>query len=467
MKKIIPLIVIFISTVCISMASSDAETQSRRAIRSLVKQYRLSNATISIAAQNIDSGRLVYRYAEDRLMIPASNEKIFTAIAALTVLPKTFKFETEVLYNKSKYSNGVLDDNLYIDFSGDPSLTGAQIYQLLLKIKQYGINKVTGNIIIVANKFSGDYIPDGWSKSDAKYCYAAPASTLNMNKNCSVIKLIKKPGSSHTTVENISNTSNIAIKNEATVQSSHGGKKCTFRIHMNDDNVLYLSGCLPEQKEFYLNLAIANPALKTLDTIKDFIQKIGITCAGNIIIGNLPKTPLNQLTSIYSEPIGELITHMLHKSDNLYAESIARTVGYKIDGIGSTEISVKAMKNTIAKYYKLKTTGRLVMKDGSGLSHGNYVTPAFMVELLSGVYQSAIGKAFYSYLPTRNIKGLAGKVRAKTGTLKGVSTLSGYLYTKKNHIISFSIMLNNLDNNQRTKARILQNKVLKVFYKYL
>ena len=443
------------------MASSRAEIQS------LVKRYRLSNATISIAAQRVDSGELVYRYAEDRLMIPASNEKIFTAIAALTVLPKKFEFETRVLYNKAKYNNGVLDDNLYIEFSGDPSLTGAKIYNLISKVKQYGITKVTGNIIIVANKFSGHYIPDGWSKSDSKYCYAAPASTLNMNRNCCVIKLIKKPGSKRTMVERISNINNIDINNTATIQSNHARKKCTFTINMNDDNVLHLSGCLPQQSEFYLNLAIANPALKTLDTIKDFIKEIGITCAGNIIIGNLPKTRLNELSSTHSAPIGELITHMLHKSDNLYAESIARTVGYMVDGVGSTEISARVIKNIMVKHYKLATTGQLVIKDGSGLSHLNYVTPSFMVKLLSKVYQSSIGKAIYNYLPARNIKHLSGKVRAKTGTLKGVSTLSGYLRTKKKNVISFSIMLNNVDNNQRTKARIFQNQVLHVFSKHL
>ena len=460
-KKIIPLVVICISTVYISMASSRTEIQS------LVKRYRLSNATISIAAQRVDSGEFVYRYAEDRLMIPASNEKIFTAIAALTVLPTKFKFETRVLYNKSKYSHGVLNDNLYLEFSGDPSLTGTKIYNLISKIKQYGITKVTGNIIIVANKFSGHYIPDGWSKNDAKYCYAAPASTLNMNRNCCVIKLINKPGTQRTMVERVSNISNIAIKNTATLKSRHAPKQCVFTINMNDDNVLHLSGCLPEQNEFYLNLAIANPALKTLDTIKDFIKKIGISCAGNIMIGNLPKAQLDELTSTYSAPIGELITHMLHKSDNLYAESIARTIGYTVDGVGSTDVSAIAIKNIMAEHYQLTTTGHLVIKDGSGLSHLNYVTPSFMVQLLARVYQSPIGKDFYNYLPARHIKHLIGKVRAKTGTLKGGSTLSGYLHTKKNNLISFSIMLNNLDKNQRTKARIFQNQVLYVFSKYL
>ncbi|WP_119343790.1 D-alanyl-D-alanine carboxypeptidase/D-alanyl-D-alanine endopeptidase [Facilibium subflavum] len=451
-----------------------AENSTRQEIRYLVKKYRLTNASIGIAVQRVNSKEMLYQYAQNRFFIPASNNKIFTAIAALATLPANFQFQTRVFYQKSKFNNGTLKGNLYIDFSGDPSLTGSSLYNLIAQIKQNGIKKIDGDIIAVANKFTGSYIPEGWSHEDTKYCYAAPASTMNMNKNCTVIKLINTSGNK-TKVEEVANTSDITFKNSATIEPYNIRKNCPFTLNMDDDNVTHLSGCLPRKAEFYMSLAIANPALKTLDTIKDFVKEIGLVYTGDIIIGNLPKQKLDQLAEIRSAPLSDLLTHMLLKSDNLYAESFARTVGYVMYGAGSTTMATKAIENILTKTYHADTKA-LVMKDGSGLSILDRVTPLFMVNLLSNVYNSNIGKRLYSYLPTSGVDGtlayrmgghLQGKVHAKTGTLDGVSTLSGYLLSQKNHLLSFSIMLNDLHENQRNKARIFQDKVVDVFYRTL
>lgn len=116
------------------------------------------------------------------------------------------------------------------------------------------------------------------------------------------------------------------------------------------------------------------------------------------------------------------------------------------------------------------------MYDGSGLSHLDRVTPEFMVNFLTKAYNSQIGKEFYNYLPASGMSGtisyrmggkLLGRVHAKTGTLSGVSTLSGYLLTAKNHRISFSIMLNDLKPSDRYNARRFQDKLVDVFYRNL
>jgi D-alanyl-D-alanine carboxypeptidase/D-alanyl-D-alanine-endopeptidase (penicillin-binding protein 4) len=116
------------------------------------------------------------------------------------------------------------------------------------------------------------------------------------------------------------------------------------------------------------------------------------------------------------------------------------------------------------------------MYDGSGLSQLDTVTTSFMVNFLTKAFNSKVGKQFYKYLPASGMSGtisyrmggkLLGRVHAKTGTLAGVSTLSGYVLTAKNHRVSFSIMLNNLKVTDRTHARRFQDKVVYVFYRYL
>lgn len=448
----------------------------RSEIQSLVKTYRLSDVSIGIAAKQVSSGGMLYTYSETHQFIPASNNKIFTAIAALTALPKNFQFTTSVFYASAQYNHGILNGNLYIEFTGDPSLTGASLYNLISQVKQHGITRINGDVILIANHFSGDYTPNGWDKNDIPYCFAAPASTLNMNKNCLVIKLVNTSGN-NTEVKKIANTSNITINNTTKLASASDRKSCAFDIQMTRDNVLNLSGCLPQKAEFYLKLAIANPALKTKQSIDGFLSEVGISHYGNTIFGKLPdKSQLTLVASTSSASLDDLITHMLLKSDNLYAESFLRTIGHTQLGQGSTAAGTQTVESLIKKTYALDTTGGLHMEDGSGLSKLDSVTPAFMVELLTKVYNSSIGKRFYQALPSSGEDGslayrmggkLQGRVHAKTGTLAGVSTLSGYLLTRQNHLISFSIMLNDLSRKQRVKARMFEDAVIKIFYNYL
>lgn len=181
MKKFILFCCVVISTITFAYASVRSEIQS------LVKMYRLSDTSIGIAVERVNSGQLLDQYAKDRPFTPASNNKVFTAIAALTALPKNFQFTTSVFYKKSQYKNGNLNGNLYIEFTGDPSLTGATLYNLISQTQQHGIKRINGDIVLIANHFSGDYVPNGWSKNDIPYCFAAPASSLTMNKNCWLI----------------------------------------------------------------------------------------------------------------------------------------------------------------------------------------------------------------------------------------------------------------------------------------
>ena len=458
-----------ISIIAFASATVNSEIQS------LVKMYRLSEASIGLAVESVNSEEILYQLSEQHSFTPASNNKIFTAVGALTALPKNFKFTTTVFYKKSQYYNGTLNGNLYVEFTGDPSLTGVSLYSLISQTKQHGIKKINGDVVLIANHFTSDYIPNGWLKSDALYCFTALASSMNLNKNCFVIKLVNIDGK-HTEIIKIANTSNITIHNTTKLATTNELKKCTFDINMTKSNVLNLSGCVAPKAEIYLNLAITNPTLKTKQTIDDFLFQVGITHTGNTVFGNLPsKYTLVEAATLSSNSIDRLITHMLFKSDNLYAESFLRTIGYNMLGKGSTNSGTYAVEKLIKKTYNIDT-GALHMEDGSGLSELDSVTPFFMVVLLTKVYNSSIGKRLYSALPSSGEDGtlayrmggqLQGRVHAKTGTLAGVSTLSGYLLTKRDNFLSFSIMLNNLTRSQRIKARMLEDDIIKVFYENL
>ncbi|QIV94348.1 D-alanyl-D-alanine carboxypeptidase/D-alanyl-D-alanine endopeptidase [Allofrancisella frigidaquae] len=453
----------------ISFCSTYAAT-ARSEIQYLVKEYGLTDVKISIATQNTISGANLYAYGQNRPMKPASNNKVFTMVAALFAIPDSFTFTTTVNYSSNKVKGHILHGDLYIKFSGNPALTGGQLSSLIKQIKTTKeITQITGDVYLVGN-FSGPYIPEGWTKEDSTFCYGAPASSFTINRNCTVVKLAKNPNSLTTRVITLSNASNITVKNTAKYTNS---AEPTI-ISMNDDNVLYIRGYLSRAAEKMFKLAIKNPALKTLNTVDDFLNTNGIKHNKIAITTSIPPGNTEQL-SISSTTIGSFIDQTLKHSDNLYAETILNTIGLKQKGIGSTNAGTAAVQEILYDKLNLDTSA-LTMYDGSGLSHLDRVTAQFMVNFLTKTYNSSIGQKFYSYLPASGISGtisyrmgdkLLGKVHAKTGTLAGVSTLAGYVLTEKNHRISFSIMLNDLKASDRYNARRFQDKVVDVFYRHL
>ena len=463
--KLITTIIIILTSTTYSYAAN-----TRSNVQYLVKKYHLSDAKISIATQRTMSGANLYSYAQNRAMKPASNNKVFTIVAALFAIPNDFTFSTTINYSSKKVKNHVLYGDMYIKFTGNPALTGGQLAALLKKIKTIkDISKVTGSIYLVGS-FSGPYIPEGWSKNDSTLCFGAPASSFTLNRNCTVIKLAKNPNSLSTRVIKLSNASNIDFDNSNSYTSS---AKATA-ISMNDENVVYIGGYLSRTTERMFKLAIKNPALKTLDTVDNFLSSDGIKHNKISIANSIPVGNTVQLTT-NSARIGSFIDQTLKHSDNLYAETILNTIGLKQKDIGSIKAGTEAVQEIFYKKMNLDTSN-LTMYDGSGLSHLDNVTPQFMVNFLTKSYNSSVGKKFYNYLPASGISGtiayrmggkMLGRVHAKTGTLSGVSTLSGYVLTAKNHRISFSIMLNDLKLSDRTNARRFQDKTVETFYRNL
>ena len=166
---------------------------------------------------------------------------------------------------------------------------------------------------------------------------------------------------------------------------------------------------------------------------------------------------------------------MLVHSNNLYAETFLRTIGYEINGVGSTSSGVRAIEYVLHRELGLQSSN-IKLYDGSGLSLDDRLTTAFITSMLTEISHSRISKQFKNALAVSGQTGtiayrmnnvLLGKVYAKTGTVEGASALAGYMKTKKNHNIGFAIMLNDLDKNQRYNARKFQDAVAKVFYKYM
>ena len=234
-----------------------------------------------------------------------------------------------------------------------------------------------------------------------------------------------------------------------------------------------IAGCWPAEKlPRTLKVAISDPDFAAKQLVAQFLKSQNIAFSGKIIIGQVPKTEQEVIAQHTSEPLNELLNPILADSNNLYADSLLKTLGYTSYNTGTFQIGLKALMATLAKQGK-NDLADLKLFDGSGLSRYNLVTPSQLVSLLALVYNDPkIASHFKQALPIAGETGtlanrmqsaeLKGKLRAKTGSLQGVTTLAGYLKKPDNKDLIIVVMVDNIAQNPE-KVREFQEALCHLF----
>lgn len=411
-------------------------------------QLKLPNTPIGIVIRNAKTGNILYSKNAQHTFIPASNTKLFTASAALLTLGTHYQFETQL-----KEKGG----NLYVQFSGDPSLTIQDLTALMQAAKTTGTE--IKQISIDDTQFEGLEYALGWEWNSTWWYYGAPITTVMLNTNAMPIQLLPAaPGEK--IIAQFKKMPGFPIMPSLTHDlisvTNEEAKQCVFMINTNTNNDTHLSGCWPAQKEATsIKIAIKNPTLVAKQIILDALNlnknktsdiKTGIS------IKNL--TELKTLATHRSKSLQSLLPQILQDSDNIYTESLTKTLGATFANQGTFQAGVQVIQKTLTNELGLDFT-RAKMMDGSGLSRYNLVTPHLFSELLYKMHHHPMGSIFKNALATSGKSGTLKsrlqpdnqndtvKIYAKTGTLTGVSSLSGYLETKDNQTFIFSIMINN------------------------
>lgn len=396
--------------------------------------------SVSILVKDLKTGQNLYSRNPKQLMVPASVTKVFTAYAALDYLGAGFTYNTKILEN---------NDDLYIKFSGDPSLTKEDLKQLLAKISKH---KNITKVMIDDSIFDQEYLGNGWAWDDSKFCFSAPVSAAIVDGNCFKAKL--EPNGSLKYTKIFAKIDNKLLSKADTSCSSH--------LHANPDNSYDLSGCVnSDGQDILLNIAYQDPRLMIKEVIKDELLKRNKELKPTILFKQAP-VKYQIIAEHKSSPLAELIKKMLKESDNVYADSILKTIGAKYYGVqGSFADGVKAVK-AIVKLDEVRIV------DGSGASRYNLIASDQLVDLFIKVTNNSKVKAsFYDALPISAIDGslekrfiehpqLHGKIYAKTGSMKGVSALVGYLDQDK----VFAIIINGFTCSLN-EIRKLEEEIIK------
>lgn len=416
-------------------------------------QSGLSPAHTGIHVVALKNGQVIMSHNANKSLVPASNMKLITSAAALSLLKPEFTFKT-LVYSDGKIQGDRLDGNLYLKGLGDPELTDERLAQLASDIRYNGIRRVTGKLVVDDSYFDQNYQGRGWKNYGAS-AYSAQISALSLNYN--TVDIWIRPGIPGQAAEVALDPPNQYF--EVVNQTRTGGRT---RLHitrsMNGNrNRVVISGSISSQarpeKE---SINLENPALYAGYVFKYLLQKHGVILEGGV---EQNKTPGNayELARTESRPLRDIISDLNKHSINLIAENLLKYMGALFEGQpGSAEKGAKVIhERFLTQMVGLKTTTGIAIADGSGLSPLNRVTAFALARVLMYMYeQFDVGADFISSLAISGVDGtlharlnspdLKRKIRAKTGFINGVSSLSGYLHTKKNETLVFSFLMNHI-----------------------
>ncbi|MCW5588770.1 MAG: D-alanyl-D-alanine carboxypeptidase/D-alanyl-D-alanine-endopeptidase [Legionellales bacterium] len=426
------------------------QASPQQTVAEIVDHYQ--QPFLGVVVQDITSKQTLVNLNGFHLFQPASNLKILTATAALISLGDHYRFHTQLLssiaINAQSLKQSVFSGDIILKFDGDPSLTRENIYQLLVELKNHTIQ---GNFYIQTDRFGSKGYGPGWMWDDENSCFSAPVSSVIIDRNCFPLTL--KAGVNAPTINEFRYQSYFKFSNQVQMVSTHDAL-CPLDLSATRNNEYTLSGCMsPKPNEMGLDIAIKNPALFATQLVRDDLIKLHINLTGKIINQSVNR-PLYLFKEHDSAPLMDLITTMLKKSDNLYADSLLKTLGANyFHTSGTWENGVLAVKKILSKNIGLDFK-HIAMYDGAGGSRYDLISPADLIRVLEFAYHNLNQhNEFIDALPISGMDGtlrgrmqspeIRSRVKAKTGTMKGVSNLSGYVFTHNNHVLVFSIMINN------------------------
>jgi D-alanyl-D-alanine carboxypeptidase/D-alanyl-D-alanine-endopeptidase (penicillin-binding protein 4) len=421
----------------------------------LVNQY-LPNTAIGIIVQDPKTGDVKFERRGDDNFYPASNTKLFTAAAALKFFGSNFQYQTGIHATMNKLKEGTLEDNVYIIFRGDPSLTAADLSSLLKQLKAKGVNTIKGNIIIDDTAFDGPAYAPGWTWDSIPFGYSAPVTTIILNENKVRLKLNETTTLNDPIKIEIDPNSQVKlISNVIAVTKDESEHSCQLSVKVNNNDI-NVSGCWPIDKTpSVLEVAVDNPRLFARKVLEDALREENIAYSGEIQFKKTPKE-VPAILIKRSPPLKNLLKQVLAESNNIYTESLTKALGLAFLGQGSFQVGTRAIEEILSKDTKINFA-QINLSDGSGQSRYNLVSPYHISQLLHHMYQEPTFNVFYAALSESGKKGslvermkskeMVGKIVAKTGSALGTSALSGYFTADNGKQYLFSLLINQSMND--------------------
>ncbi|MDZ7956654.1 MAG: D-alanyl-D-alanine carboxypeptidase/D-alanyl-D-alanine-endopeptidase [Aulosira sp. DedQUE10] len=413
-------------------------------IDAVINRPLFSRVRWGILVQPLSSGQTLYSRDAQKYFTPASNTKLLTTAAALQQLGANFRIRTSVYQNPQ----GVLR----VVGRGDPSLGDTQLQALAQQLQQKGITQIQ-QLIADDSYIQGDIVNSTWQWEDVQSDYGAPIGSFILNQNVFSFKLI--PQTLGKPLQITWNDTNEAGRWRIVNQSTTVSKNQPSYINVTRDltgTVLRIQGQVSDNSQPYLvTLPVVDPNYYFLRHFRTALATQKINLGQTLVLNG--GSNQQEIAAIDSPPLSELIMETLQNSNNLYAEALLRALAMKqprVQNKNTADIGLEALKTSLTQLGVDPTT--YVLVDGSGLSRRNLISPEALVQTLRLIAKTPGAAIYRASLPVAGKSGslknrfsntpAEGIVQAKTGTLTGAVSLSGYVNGAKYEPLVFSIMVN-------------------------
>lgn len=400
---------LLINSVLFSSSTDDIRSKIRKELDALP-----AGTEIGILIYNPLTVDTIISINHTRSMIPASNTKLFTTAVALETMGGDYILRTKILADSSSMRDSILIGNIYIKGFGNSSFTSDDLDSLVFELKKAGLKEIHGDVVGDDTFFDRVYTRDDWISDENANVKLPPISAIVVDRNTRHVK------------------------------RKRWGRWRTYRIY------------------------IQNPPQYAADLLKSKLLSSGINVYGNSKTGKAPGNASSLIESTIT--LADLITTINKRSDNFQAECLFKTIGAVTSGEAGNSFYATQAILTFIEDNAIYSNGTAVV-DGSGISRNDQITVGAIVGLLEKMYFDL--KNFPAFYNSLSIAGIDGTLedrfnntkdpvnfRGKTGTLNGVSSLSGYLTTKKGDDLIISIMFEfetgGSAKYQKTQERIIE-----------
>ena len=468
-----------------------------RSIDSMLAAVEFRSANWGILIVDPLANDTLYSHNATKLFIPASNQKLVVSSVMLEQLGPDYRYRTTVSA-RGAIADGTLNGDLAVIGRGDPTPSNHMKVDAMKPLReiadslwQHGIRRITGTVVAVGDAFPGPVAGSGWPWDGLDGSSYAGVDELLFNEGLSQVRVRAGARPGDTAIVSTSPARSFPVVRVAAItvprdtvaetsggrggaggrgggRGGRGGAGTRLSIH-NDTGtaMVVLRGQIAMGDSANLTIAQHDPDAAYVAALAEAIRDRGIAidqqASGRMWGGEGgASVRTDSLFTVMSVPLREILPMILKPSQNQIAEIFLKTLGLEGTGVGTADSGRRVIERQFTAW-KIPSDG-FIVRDGSGLSRSDLLSPEAIISILEVMRKSPNFELFHESLPVAGVDGTIrtrmqntpaqGNLRAKTGTLQMVRSLSGYVHTADNRLLEFSILCNNWTTPQANVDRV-------------
>ncbi len=452
-----------------------------RMIDSMVSAPEFRTALWGILIVDPEARDTLYAHNAAKLFIPASNQKLVSGSVILEQLGPEFRFRTTFAAHGT-VANGTLTGDLAVIGRGDPTMSDRMQKDAMTPLRtiadslwERGIRRITGSVVAVGNAFPGPVAGAGWGWDALGGASFAGVDELLINEGLSTFRV--RPGANigdtavvetrpSRTFPNVRVVATTIARDTSTAPAAGRGPRggSGTRVSAYHDTLtsaVIVRGQIALGDSATITLPQHDPNTAFVAALTEVLTERGITVDRQATTWS-QESQADSLFTVLSVPLKEIMPVLLKPSQNQVAEAFLRALGLERAGVGTADSGRRVIERQFAAWNI--PADAFVVRDGSGLSRSDLISPEAIVSILEVMRRSPNFTVFYEALPIAGVDGTIrtrmrdtpaqGNLRAKTGTLSMVRSLSGYVRTADGRLLEFSMLCNNWTTPQAAVDRV-------------